>query len=184
MSRYSNPKRTSRKGAETAMSSNADALIGDVETFLRTASEQLTPETTESLRQPGLPRVLPALCLRAGLLVCVLSGFNSQLALWRLLSSRGPHTSPKSTTMRGSKPEVADTPGQPGRRLLRGGDVAAKPAPSLPAFISLPQPGPTVQHRALQPGDQYPTALRALGQCPRSPHSSYDQRYDLRHCDM
>ena len=71
------------------MSSNTDALIGDVETFLRTAIEQLSPEKTESPRQPGRPRVLPALCLWAGLLVCVLSGFNSQLALWRLLSSCG-----------------------------------------------------------------------------------------------
>ena len=39
--------------------------------------------------QPGRPRILPALCLWAGLLVCVLSGFSSQLALWRLLSAYG-----------------------------------------------------------------------------------------------
>ena len=33
--------------------------------------------------------MLPSLCLRAGLLVCVLRGFSSQLALWRLLSWTG-----------------------------------------------------------------------------------------------
>jgi len=64
-------------------------LVGDIETFLRTAIEQLTPETAELQRQPGRPRILPALCLWAGLLVCVLTGFNSQLALWRLLSACG-----------------------------------------------------------------------------------------------
>src|SRR5207249_1745964 len=35
---------------------------------------------------PGRPRILPALALWAGLLVCVLRGFTSQLDLWRLLT--------------------------------------------------------------------------------------------------
>lgn len=38
---------------------------------------------------PGRPVTLPATCLWAGLLVCVLRGFTSQSALWRLLSSYG-----------------------------------------------------------------------------------------------
>jgi Transposase DDE domain len=36
----------------------------------------------------GRPRVLPALALWAGLVICVLRGFDSQRALWRLLTSR------------------------------------------------------------------------------------------------
>jgi hypothetical protein len=64
-------------------------LVGDVERFLRDALEQLEPETSEQVRRPGRPRVLPALCLWAGLLVCVLQGGGSQLAIWRLLASRG-----------------------------------------------------------------------------------------------
>jgi hypothetical protein len=64
-------------------------LIGDVEAFLRDAIQRLEPETATLQRQPGRPRILPALCLWAGLLVCVLTGFSSQLALWRLLSACG-----------------------------------------------------------------------------------------------
>lgn len=37
----------------------------------------------------GRPRVLPALCLWAGVVVCVLRGWSSQLKIWRLLSSKG-----------------------------------------------------------------------------------------------
>lgn len=37
----------------------------------------------------GRPRVLPALALWGGLVVCVLRGFSSQRALWRLLTSHG-----------------------------------------------------------------------------------------------
>ena len=40
------------------------------------------------LKGPGRPRVLPAMALWAGLLVC-LRGFGSQLAVWRLISERG-----------------------------------------------------------------------------------------------
>lgn len=64
-------------------------LMGDVEAFLRSAIERLQPEPVALPHQPGRPRILPALCLWAGLLVCVLSGFSSQLALWRLLSAYG-----------------------------------------------------------------------------------------------
>lgn len=72
-----------------AASEMRQRLIGDVETFLRSAIERLEPETVAWPRRPGRPRILPALCLWAGLLVCVLSGFSSQLALWRLLSAYG-----------------------------------------------------------------------------------------------
>ncbi len=63
--------------------------------FIRSAIERLQPETVDLPHQPGRPRILPALCLWAGLLVCVLSGFSSQLALWRLLSAYGLWTYPR-----------------------------------------------------------------------------------------
>jgi hypothetical protein len=65
-------------------------LVGDVEQFLRAAIEQLQPDPNELMRGgPGRPRILPALCLWAGLLVVVLQGGGSQLAIWRLLTARG-----------------------------------------------------------------------------------------------
>jgi len=65
-------------------------VLGDVETFLQTALSQLEPDFAERRRTgPGRPRVLPTLCLWASLLVCVLRGMSSQLALWRLISQRG-----------------------------------------------------------------------------------------------
>lgn len=65
-------------------------MLGDVETFLQTALSQLEPDFAERRRTgPGRPRVLPTLCLWASLLVCVLRGMSSQLALWRLISQRG-----------------------------------------------------------------------------------------------
>lgn len=64
-------------------------LVGDIEQFVRAAIEQLEPDTSELVRGPGRPRILPALGLWAGLLVVVLRGGGSQLAIWRLLTLRG-----------------------------------------------------------------------------------------------
>jgi hypothetical protein len=65
-------------------------VVADIEQFLCEALAQLTPEEPgPGQRGPGRPRVLPALTLWAGLLVCVLHGFASHLALWRLLTARG-----------------------------------------------------------------------------------------------
>jgi hypothetical protein len=64
-------------------------LVGDIGQFLRDAIEQLQPEAGERSRGPGRPRILPALCLWAGLLVVVLRGGGSQLAIWRLLTVHG-----------------------------------------------------------------------------------------------
>lgn len=64
------------------------SLIGDIEHFLEDLVRRMEPRTPVR-RGPGHPQVLPALALWAGLLVCVLRGFTSQLALWRLLSERG-----------------------------------------------------------------------------------------------
>lgn len=63
-------------------------LIGDIETFLRAAIADLAPAPTAPIGR-GRPRVLPALCLWSGLLVCVLRGFARQTDLWRLLTQQG-----------------------------------------------------------------------------------------------
>jgi hypothetical protein len=74
--------------AETATPVPTEPVVGQIEDFLQAAIRQMPPDPAETGREgPGRPRVLPALCLWAGLLVCVLRGFSSQLALWRLLNS-------------------------------------------------------------------------------------------------
>lgn len=62
--------------------------LDQIEQCLTDAIADLEPEPPTA-RPPGRPRILPALCLWAGLLVCVLHGFGSYLALWRLLTSHG-----------------------------------------------------------------------------------------------
>lgn len=64
--------------------------VDQIERFLTDALAHLTPDPPPpGDRPPGRPPVLPALCLWAGLLVCVLHGFGSHLALWRLLTGVG-----------------------------------------------------------------------------------------------
>ena len=72
---------------ETAPSPANKRVVGDVEAFLQELIGQLAPEPEGP--GPGRPRVLPGLCLWAGLLVCVARGFASQLQLWRLLTQKG-----------------------------------------------------------------------------------------------
>lgn len=65
-------------------------VVADIEQFLCEALAGLTPaEPGPGQRGPGRPRALPALGLWAGLLVCVLRGFTSHLAVWRLLTGTG-----------------------------------------------------------------------------------------------
>ena len=61
--------------------------LGSIEEFLRQCLTEMEPDPVQ--QGPGRPRILPALALWAGLLVCVLRGFGTQLAIWRLLSDRG-----------------------------------------------------------------------------------------------
>lgn len=63
-------------------------IIGNLDAFLRDAITALTPDPTQPVGR-GRPRILPALCLWGGLLVCVLRGFRSQADLWRLLTQQG-----------------------------------------------------------------------------------------------
>jgi len=58
-----------------------EAMVGDLVAALAPAEE------ARSGRR-GRPRVLPALALWSGLVICVLRGFSSQRALWRLLTSK------------------------------------------------------------------------------------------------
>ena len=61
--------------------------VGNIEEFLQQCLKDMEPDHNH--KGPGRPRVLPAMALWAGLLVCVLRGFGSQLAVWRLISERG-----------------------------------------------------------------------------------------------
>ena len=61
--------------------------LGSIEEFLRQCLTEMEPDPVQ--QGPGRPRIVPALALWAGLLVCVLRGFGTQLAIWRLLSDQG-----------------------------------------------------------------------------------------------
>lgn len=65
-----------------------EPVIGDVRHFLQATIGQLTPEPPHT-GQRGRPRVVPSLCLWGAMLVCVMDGFSSQLALWRQLALIG-----------------------------------------------------------------------------------------------
>ena len=75
---------------------NAPTLLDQIEGFLQESIEAMAPEFAEQPRGgAGRPLVLPSLCLWSGLVVCVLRGFDSQLALWRLLSTQGLWSYPR-----------------------------------------------------------------------------------------
>lgn len=77
-------------GSPGAVAAAPTSVIDQVEQFLQAAITDLEPDPKEAARTgPGRPRVLPSLCLWAGLLVCVLRGFSSQLDLWRRLTWQG-----------------------------------------------------------------------------------------------
>jgi len=58
-----------------------------IEEFLGETIAKLEPIDTDPIGR-GRPRILPALCLWAGVVVCILRGWNSQLAIWRLLAKK------------------------------------------------------------------------------------------------
>jgi hypothetical protein len=70
----------------------SDGLALQVESFL---AEQVASLRLDERTGPGAPRILPAFLLWTGLVVCVLRGFGSQSALWRLLSERGLWSYPR-----------------------------------------------------------------------------------------
>lgn len=64
------------------------STLDQIEAFLREMIESLVPSAPEPPRA-GRPYILPALCLWAGVVVCVLRGWSNQLAVWRLLRTKG-----------------------------------------------------------------------------------------------
>lgn len=78
-------------GAANPSASEHERVIGTVEAFLQETITALAPalEAREQTGPGSTTRILPALLLWAGLLVCVLRGFSSQLALWRALRLYG-----------------------------------------------------------------------------------------------
>jgi len=68
-----------------------ERVLGEVEQFLQEAVSALAPAVSapEQAGPGSTRRILPALLLWSGLVVCVLRGFGSQHALWRLLSLYG-----------------------------------------------------------------------------------------------
>jgi len=62
--------------------------LNQIEEFLRATIEKLEPIQKDPVGR-GRPRILPATCLWSSVIVCVLRGWNSQLAMWRLLTQRG-----------------------------------------------------------------------------------------------
>lgn len=65
-----------------------ETLVTGIEAQVHTLIAELDPPSPTP-RGRGAPPVLPALALWAGMLVCVLQGFTTQLALWRLLTVPG-----------------------------------------------------------------------------------------------
>jgi hypothetical protein len=65
----------------------ASPPLNRIEAFLTELVAALTPEPAVVGR--GRPRILPALALWGGVLICVLRGWQSQRALWRLLAASG-----------------------------------------------------------------------------------------------
>ncbi len=74
--------------APLAAEPTGPALLDRVETFLTDLAADLEPAPPEPPGR-GRPRILPALALWGGLTVCVLRGWQSQKALWRLLAGTG-----------------------------------------------------------------------------------------------
>jgi hypothetical protein len=68
------------RAAETV----TEQAVAAIEPFLEEVLGQLVPAATVS--QVGRPRILPSVCLWAGVLVCLLRGASTQCAVWRLLT--------------------------------------------------------------------------------------------------
>ena len=63
-------------------------LLTSIEADLQTIIADLEPPPPTARGRGALP-VLPALCLWTGMIACILRGFTSQAALWRLLAVQG-----------------------------------------------------------------------------------------------
>src|SRR5205085_10379676 len=61
-----------------------DRAVAGIEPFLEELLAALAPAPATAA--VGRPRILPSVCLWAGVLVCLLRGASTQSAVWRLLS--------------------------------------------------------------------------------------------------
>ncbi len=71
-----------------------EQTLNQIERFLREMIGEIEPIKADPIGR-GRPRILPAVCLWAGVLVCVLRGWSNQLAVWRLLSEKGLWSYPR-----------------------------------------------------------------------------------------
>src|SRR4051812_14226742 len=55
-------------------------LVGQIEAFLRQTVQELAPDPDPTTR--GRPRILPAVCLWAGVVVCLLRGETAFVEVW------------------------------------------------------------------------------------------------------
>ena len=123
--------------------------VDQIERFLTDALAHRTPDPPPpGDRPPGRPPILPALCLWAGLLVCVLHGCGSHLARWRLVTGVG----------RWRFPRVAVTDQALSNRLARDG---AGPLARLFAPVSTVLADRLAPHAA-PPLAAFATAVYAL----------------------
>ena len=84
-------------------------VVGEIEAFLEDLVGHLTPDAAAP--KPGRPLILPALALWGGVLVCVLRGYASTLALWRLLTQHGLWSYPRFPVTDQAVYKRLDTPG-------------------------------------------------------------------------
>ena len=112
-------------------------LVGEIEAFVRRVAADLAPDPDARTR--GRPRVLPAVCLWAGLVVCVLHGGTAYAELWRLLSLHGLWDYPRfGITDQAVYKRLAQDDGTALRRLFAAlsGVLAERLAPLVPTLVA------------------------------------------------
>lgn len=110
-------------------------LVGQVEVFLRQTVQELVPDPDPKTR--GRRRILPAVCLWTGLVVCLLRGGSAVAEVWRLLSLHGLWDYPRfGITDQAVYKRLAQDDGSALRRLFAtlSGVLAARLAPLLPVL--------------------------------------------------
>src|SRR5436190_24341946 len=111
-------------------------LVGQIEAFLRQTVQELAPDPDPTTR--GRPRILPAVCLWAGVVVCLLRGETAFVEVWRLLSLHGLWQYPRfGITDQAVYKRLAQDDGSTLRRLFTSlsGALALRLAPLLPLLV-------------------------------------------------
>jgi hypothetical protein len=140
----------------SATSDVSTTVTGEIEAFLQDALARLAPDPGEDRRRgPGRPRILPALVLWAGLLICILRGSSEQRAIWRLLS----------LGQLWSYPRVAITDEAVYRRLESGGTLPMERLFAQITQVLQPRLAPYADH-TLAP---FAAEVVALDECTLDP---------------